>query len=421
VATATAAHAAPVLESTTEPHEGIVVEQWVDASPTEPLRLHLVRVNLTSAEIGVYATAEADKGITPAEYASRTGAQVVINGDAFSVSGWRPLGLAAADGVPWTQTADDDHSAVLHFLRSGDERTRATIEPPELITQYDQLPSGTSGVVSGRPLLVRAGAVESAFDCDDPITLACVRAPRSAVGLSADGNTLTLVVVDGWQEASIGMTALELATFLVARSVHLALAFDSGSSSALVLDGVLASSPSDGVQRAVANHLAVKHGNLPSGRLLGVICTGSVSNCGRVADAEVTLDDGRVETTGADGFYEFAPVSPRLACVTVRKNGYLTTTQCKQIDLDDDPGTFLSIVLQEGDDPPDGGVSDASIPPDAAELVDGPLPPDGGNPLEGEPPAGCCAQTRGGDLGGAWLVAFVAWLLARRRGTTTPA
>jgi hypothetical protein len=323
--------------------------------------------------------------------------------------------------MPWTQTADDARSAVLHFLRGGDERTHAAIEPPELLTQYDQLPSGTSGVVSGRPLLVRAGAVESAFDCDDPITLACVRAPRSAVGLSADGTMLTLVVVDGWQEASIGMTALELATFLVARGIHVALALDSGSSSALVIDGTLASSPSDGVQRAVANHLAVKHGNLPSGRLLGVVCTGSVSNCDRVADAEVTLDDGRVDTTGADGFYEFAPVSPRLACATVRKDGYLTTTQCKQIDLDDSPGTFLSIVLQEGDDPPDGGVPDAAVPPDAAELVDGPPVPDGGNPIDGEPPEGCCASTRGGDLGGAWLVAFVAWWLARRRGTTAPA
>ena len=44
-------------------------------------------------------------------------------------------------------------------------------------TGIEQLPEGTQGAISGRPLLIRAGAVETSFDCNDPITLACTRAP----------------------------------------------------------------------------------------------------------------------------------------------------------------------------------------------------------------------------------------------------
>ena len=45
-----------------------------------------------------------------------------------------------------------------------------------------------------------------------------------------------LVMVDGWQASSIGMTADELAAFLLARGAYIAMALDGGSSSALVLE-----------------------------------------------------------------------------------------------------------------------------------------------------------------------------------------
>ena len=63
-----------------------------------------------------------------------------------------------------------------------------------------------------------------------------------------------LAVTDGWQAGSIGMTAAELAAFLGERGAYVAIALDGGSSSALVVDGALISSPSDGVERTVANH-----------------------------------------------------------------------------------------------------------------------------------------------------------------------
>src|SRR5690606_20415060 len=182
------------------PYPGIQRETWTDAAI--PARIRVMRVDLTSSEIALYATAESDRGTTTTEFASRKGAQVAINGDAFAVNGYVPRGLAIGDFNPWSNTADDAASAVFHLRRVG-ERTYAGILPPETIVAPADLPDGTEGVIGGRPLLVRQSQVETAFDCNDPVTLACVRAPRTAIGVSPDGNTLWLVVVDGWQSGSL--------------------------------------------------------------------------------------------------------------------------------------------------------------------------------------------------------------------------
>jgi hypothetical protein len=177
-----AAGATPVLQSASDPHPGVHKELWLDA--TIPAKLHLVRIDLTSAEIALYATKQADRGQTVSAYASKLAAQVAINGDSFSAAGYQPTGLAIGESMVWSGTADDTISAVLHLRRVG-ERTMMGIVPPELVTTPDMLPPGTQGAISGRPLLVRAGVVESQFDCNDQTTLACERAPRSAAALSA--------------------------------------------------------------------------------------------------------------------------------------------------------------------------------------------------------------------------------------------
>jgi exopolysaccharide biosynthesis protein len=411
--------AAPVRTSAVETHPGIDHETWEDAAI--PARIHLVRVDLTSAEIALYATKEAERGSTTGEFALALEAQVAINGDSFSPAGYRPRGLAIGDGTSWTNTADDASSAVFHLRRVG-ERTVAAISPPEQVVAMEQLPEGTQAAISGRPLLVRAGAVETSFDCNDPVTVACTRAPRSAGALTADGNTLLLAVVDGWQAGSSGMTAAELAAFLRARGAHNAVAFDGGSSATMILDGALANKPSDGVQRSVANHLAIKHGALPTGQLVGIICSTDIFTCAnddsfRLPGAEVTLDDGRVKVVGADAFYNFTGVTPRLACVTVRKTGYKTKTKCETV-LSGVPN-YNSVELEEGVDPP---MSDAGVPDDASTLTDSGVTGDGtsgsdAGTTDPDPPGGCCGVGSKPE-GTLILVALVAFMARRRRGTT---
>ncbi|MBA3453418.1 MAG: phosphodiester glycosidase family protein, partial [Deltaproteobacteria bacterium] len=371
--------AAPVRTMQSDPHPGIHLERWVDSAV--PARIVVVEIDLTSAEIALYATKESDEGITTSGFATRKAAQVAINGDAFAVADYTPRGLAIGDSTPWTNTADNAQLALFHLRRVG-ERTQAAIVPPELTVEPDELPEGTQGAIGGSPLLVRAGSVETSFACMDPLTVPCQRAPRSAIGLSADGNRMWLVTVDGWQSGSIGLTMAELAAFMQARQASWAMALDSGSSSTLVVDGTVVSSPSDGIERRVANHLAVKYGMLPAGELVGLICQTSVFNCTRISGAQVTLDDLRVVTTGADGFYNFTGVTPRLACVTVRKTGFKTKKQCQTVDSGIQ--TYNSVVLEPGSDPPpDAGVPDAALPDDAAP-DDGGVRPDGGNPETGD-------------------------------------
>ena len=408
------ASAAPALVTQSDPYPGIHRETWEDEAI--PAVIHLVRIDLTSAEIGLYATKESEHPLTTSGYASLRNAQVAINGDSFTAAAYRPYGLAMGDSVPWTMTADDASRAVLHIRRVG-ERTVATIDPPEAITI---LPDGTQAAISGRPLLVRAGVAVPgpAFDCDDAIAIPCVRAPRTAVAVSEDGDRMWLAVVDGWQDGSIGMRAAELAAFLDARGADMALALDGGSSSTLVIGGVVASSPSEGIERTVANHLGIKYGALPKGTMRGYICnTPDFTACGvtpslQVSGATVTLDDDRVHETPPNE-YIFANVTPRKACVTVTKTGYKTNIQCRDVPSGDT--AYGSVFLEVGVDPPDAGVTDAAVPDDADLGPDGGPRPDGGNPIDGPGP-GCCET---GDLGGSHvlLVALVAFMLVRRRGT----
>jgi hypothetical protein len=407
-----AVHAAPALQSQDDPHPGIHHERWLDTAI--PARIELVTIDLTSAEIALYATKESDRGLTTSALADRYGAQVGINGDSFSVAGYVPTGLAIGDSTPWSGTADDKISAVFHFRRVG-EATTATIVVPEIVVDPATLPLGTQGAISGRPLLVRAGQPAANFDCDDPVTLACQRAPRTAVGLSADGNTLLLAVVDGWQASSLGLTAAELASFLQARGAAYAIALDGGSSSTLVMDSAVINSPSDGVERSVANQLAIKYGALPTGQLVGLVCMHDVFACRTddtllIPGAEVVLDDGRTQTIGSDAFYDFTNVTPRYACVTVHKAGYLSKTQCQTVESGIQ--TYNSVALEPGVDPPavDAGIPDA--PP-----ADAPARDAAGDAL-GNPDAGtgggCCdAQSKPGRP--AILVGIVAFALARRR------
>lgn len=416
---ASSASAAPTLTHSSDPYPGIHRETWTDTNPSQPVRIRLMRIDLSSSEIALYATKESDRGLTTSEYAARVGAQVAINGDAFHVNGYVPRGLAMGDSNPWSNTADDARSAVFHLRRVG-ERTIAGIVPPESIVTPGDLPEGTEAVISGRPLLVRQSQVASdQIDCNDPISIDCQPAPRTAIAISPDGNTLWLAVVDGWQSASHGMTLPDLATFLVQRGAGMAMALDGGSSSTLVLDGAVISAPSDGVERTVANHLAIKYGMLPKGELYGLICKHSVINCAtdtpsrKISGATVTLDDGREIVTDSSGAYDFVGVTPRLACVTVKKAGYTTKTQCKQVIPD--TITYNSVALWEGTDPVDAGVGeDASIGTDASIVTDAQTS-DGGNGFDG-PGGGCCDSGR--DRPDTLLLAFVAFFWLRRRGTT---
>lgn len=422
---ATPVAASPVRISQDDPRPGLHHEYWEDAAV--PARIHFVRVDLTSVELHLVATSEPNAGIKTSTFATRKNATVAINGGPFLVAGYRPRGLAMGDMQMWAGVHDDDQTYVLHFRNVG-ARTIAALLTADEVTDPGTLPIGTEAIVSGRPLLVRNGIARTDFDGSDAVTLPYTRAPRTAIGLSSDGYKMLMVVVDGWQTASAGMTAGELASFLRARGAHDAIGLDIGASSTMALNGgagmQLLNAPSDGVERAVANHIAVQYGPTDNpGALTGAICKTSVSNCDatseRIFGVTVTLDNGDTSTTTTtEQLYNFPKVTPRYACVTARKTGYRTTTACKIVEPGQSPPTYNSLVLPLGTDPVDAGVPDASeVPVDADDGGD-PGRPDAGNPDIGGGGGGCC--NTGGDhppVGAAVLVAVVAFAMGRRRGT----
>ena len=85
------------------------------------------------------------------------------------------------------------------------------------------------------------------------------RHPRTAVGLSPDGTTLYLFVIDGRQSShSAGATLDELAELLIAEGADMVYNLDGGGSSAMALPGLgVLNSPSDGTERRRCDVLLV--------------------------------------------------------------------------------------------------------------------------------------------------------------------
>lgn len=109
---------------------------------------------------------------------------------------------------------------------------------------------------SGKPVLVMDGKPASHLLKHTGIGAASA-APRTAAGVSADGSTLILAVVDGRLTGARGATLPEMAQIMISLGAQTALNLDGGGSSAVsvlnpLTDNVVqANRPSGGVQRAI--------------------------------------------------------------------------------------------------------------------------------------------------------------------------
>jgi hypothetical protein len=116
-------------------------------------------------------------------------------------------------------------------------------------------------VIGGWPRILRNGenVVTEAPVQEGTISRnAEARHPRTAIGFSRDSSTLYLLVVDGRQEASVGMTLTELATLMRRLGAWNAMNFDGGGSTTMVLGGAVVNKPSDNTgEREIGNALVV--------------------------------------------------------------------------------------------------------------------------------------------------------------------
>ncbi len=241
-------------DSWSEPFVGV---RYLHRTLSEPrLSIHVALVDLASPGIRLVATSPQGKRATVSSFARGVNAQLAVNGDFFNLDTRVPICYAMGGGEHWQGTGDDQGCG--QVAAGGN---RVDIIPPPADFQREPW---MSEVVSGHPLLLRAGAV---IEHGKNNSLAQTRHPRTAVGLSRDGRTLYLLVVDGRQDHSVGMRADEVAKVLQGLGAWSALNLDGGGSSAMYVAGRgIVNRPSDGQERLDANHLGVHAASLKPGK-----------------------------------------------------------------------------------------------------------------------------------------------------------
>ena len=126
----------------------------------------------------------------------------------------------------------------------------------ELVPDWFSL--GVTEIIGGGPRLVKDGkvhitGVEERFQND----ILNSRAPRTALGIRADGSLL-LVTVNGRNPGiSVGMTLEELAELMIELGAVDAMNLDGGGSTTMVIRDMVLNIPSDGIERSVSNAIIV--------------------------------------------------------------------------------------------------------------------------------------------------------------------
>jgi hypothetical protein len=173
-------------------------------------------------------------------------------------------------------------------------RTLAPGEFLELRVDFDPALGPEDQVLGGGPRLVRDGRV-SVENEGGTLGEAFAKAahPRTAIGFA--GRKVYLVVVDGRQAGSAGISLPDLAALMAELGCTDALNMDGGGSSTLWVRGAVANSPSGGRERPVANGLLV-FSSAPKGEPVRLIA--APAEIAALAGAEVPL-----ALTGEDRYY----------------------------------------------------------------------------------------------------------------------
>lgn len=238
---------------------------------------------------------------------------VGINADFYNMSSGQPSGSLIVNGVTYQEGSGN-------FFGIKKDGTPIIGGAAEWKAYKDEL----TDAVGGSILLIKDG--EKVAASGSYYTSA---GTRSAVGITADGKVVFLVVDGRQAPMSVGATVDETAQILLDAGCVIALHLDGGGSATFVSkpegsDSLkLVNSPSDGYERSVSSTLIAvstaksstefNHANITSdydyltiGTSLQLTATG-VSNTGNAAsipsDAEWTLSDSSIGSISADGVF----------------------------------------------------------------------------------------------------------------------
>lgn len=199
---------------------------------------------------------------TTSEFLSRHGLQIAINGDGYTY-----VHPSKAPNLSCPDDRDLLNPNSYAASRGNVYSKRWTKEHPILYISrqnaiaFNERKGGLYNAISGDRMLVEKGKPVSGLD-------STTLEPRTAIGTTANGRWMIIIVVDGRQPGySEGCTFLELAKMLIKfGGVYTAMNFDGGGSSTMVIEnnGVadLLNSPIEGgisgQERRVANHFGIE-------------------------------------------------------------------------------------------------------------------------------------------------------------------
>ncbi len=301
------------------PYDGVRHLHRTTTGPSQ--NIHALVIDRTVPGVRFEATTSSQRKKTPSAFGKLLGAQAAINGDFFSYTDYSVSGLAVGGNAAWSDSPDTTTEGNVAFSK---DAARFEIVKPPTVLAFDK--TWMEGVVSGKPLLVDAGVIPafSGVFCTG-------RNPRTAVGLSKDGNTVYLAVADGRTTAAVGMSCLELATLMKGLGSAIAINLDGGGSSAMYLAGTgVVNVPSDGSERVVGNHLALF---APKSGTVGTI-KGSIyelpTPAKKLVGAAVSIKGVGSDVSDATGAYEIL-VPPGTYTLTATKSGYVAGTATKAV------------------------------------------------------------------------------------------
>ncbi len=229
----------------TEPNPGLRHLHRHTAAPTE---IHALVIDLTVPGVRIRCTPLSERWKATSDYAREADLAAAINGSFWRLFDQQAQGLAAGAGSVWA--SDDDEYGFFAVTAAG----RAWISPPAEVVQPSR--EQATDAVSGRPLLVDNG---HASDELHSFPNADTREPRSAVGVSRDGQKVILLTVDGRRGGSRGATLAEVAALMLELGAYRAINVDGGGSTTMYIatEGGVVNHPTRGWDREVINHIGV--------------------------------------------------------------------------------------------------------------------------------------------------------------------
>jgi len=269
--------------------EGIRVYQG--ASHVLPLRAWYVRVRESDPRIEtrVAVAREGDARETVAEFASREGTVVAVNGGYFrmDLDPSEAVGLLHISGktlsgsLGWVRRDSlrypvlrgslgffpEGRVDVAWAASRGDELMEWPLPPDNRPGHPAGLPDSSAGMpwevrdaLAAGPVLVRGGRIAVSDDEEVFFGSSIPEVhPRTAAGYTAQGE-LILLVVDGRQPSSRGVDLRELAAIMKELGCVEAVNLDGGGSSTLVVNGRLVNRPAGGsYQREVLSAITVRY------------------------------------------------------------------------------------------------------------------------------------------------------------------